>query len=654
MIVTIVLTSLMLTYDVVYGNYYHHNRNTTLHKYGPNVCAVEEISSGNGGGTTYRERGWPIDDRQHRTCGQNTIVRYECCLGFKSVYGCPGCTGVKPTKNVLETAQELGASEFVRYVRQHGLYDSLTSGGPYTIFVPTDEAFSKMDNAHRSAMESYESAIEILRYHVVPLRIVTQNVSSNEMLNTLNDGLQLRFNKYSTKIETINCVTILRKNRIAQNGVVHLINSVLSPYSYSNRNLMQIINQNQDLTVFSKMLEVSRMHQSLKETFQTLTVMVPTDMAFQRFPQNQLRRILSDETLSKAFVLKHILPTPICLSAVTEDQYVRSLADSNNYVKFSCDVKHTVTAQGNCINNDLKLSSNGIIYAINFALSSEEGKSALQIMQHLGLSEFVQIVNIAGLAQTFENFNALTIFAPTNKAFRCMNPMEMYHIRSDPSAARAFVDFHVGRQIMTAENIYDGKTVETFAPGKQLRLQCVQNEFGVEGRRIHFQTVRGYNGAVHVVDHVLYPPTISVEDLIRKNDSFSLYAQAMDLVLGASSEGRMSFEFCSGVHNTYFIPTDYAFRKLGAVELNRLFGNPTRMRQILDNHQADRILPSALIGTRQQYEIKTKNEIVRVSNEGDKFMVNEAEIIETDIITTNGLVHVVDDLILPQNRRRSE
>jgi len=47
------------------------------------------------------------------------------------------------------------------------------------------------------------------------------------------------------------------------------------------------------------MLEVSRMHQSLKEPFQTLTVMVPTDMALQRFPQNQLGRILNDETLSK-------------------------------------------------------------------------------------------------------------------------------------------------------------------------------------------------------------------------------------------------------------------------------------------------------------------------------------------------------------------
>lgn len=47
------------------------------------------------------------------------------------------------------------------------------------------------------------------------------------------------------------------------------------------------------------MLEVSRMHQSLKEPLQTLTVMVPTDIALQRFPQNQLRRILNDESLSK-------------------------------------------------------------------------------------------------------------------------------------------------------------------------------------------------------------------------------------------------------------------------------------------------------------------------------------------------------------------
>lgn len=53
-------------------------------------------------------------------------------------------------------------------------------------------------------------------------------------INIINNILQ---------IETINCVVITRKNHIAQNGVVHLISTVLSPYSYSNRNLIQIINQ---------------------------------------------------------------------------------------------------------------------------------------------------------------------------------------------------------------------------------------------------------------------------------------------------------------------------------------------------------------------------------------------------------------------------
>lgn len=42
----------------------------------------------------------------------------------------------------METAQELGAGKFVQYIQQYGLHDLLISGGPYTIFVPTDEAFA--------------------------------------------------------------------------------------------------------------------------------------------------------------------------------------------------------------------------------------------------------------------------------------------------------------------------------------------------------------------------------------------------------------------------------------------------------------------------------------------------------------------------------
>lgn len=78
-----------------------------------------------------------------------------------------------------------------------------------------------------------------------------------------------------------------------------------------------------------------------------------------------------------AFVLKHLLPTPVCLSAITEEHYIKSLSNEH-YVKFNCDKTNAVTAQGNCITNDLQLSSNGMIYATNFALSAEEGEKYLQ------------------------------------------------------------------------------------------------------------------------------------------------------------------------------------------------------------------------------------------------------------------------------------
>lgn len=97
----------------------------------------------------------------------------------------------------------------------------------------------------------------------------------------------------------------------------------------------------------------------------------------------------------------------------------------------------------------------------------------------------------------------------------------------------------------------------------------------------------------------------------------SLYAQAIDL-LGAST--WLSYEFC-GSQNTYFVPTNFAFNKLGTDQLDRMFNDPMVLRQILNNHQVDRILPSTLIKERLQYEVQTKNEIVHVVNWNKKLTV---------------------------------
>lgn len=138
-------------------------------------------------------------------------------------------------------------------------------------------------------------------------------------------------------------------------------------------------------------------------------------------------------------------------------------------------------------------------------------------------------------------------------------------------------------------------------------------------------------GFVHIV--ILYrlsspPPTSAVRQRfsrLRVVTVRSLYARAMDLLL---LDATASFGFC-GDRNTYFVPTDRAFEKLGPAQLRRTFGSASCLRDVLDGHRADRIVPSALIRERWQYEIRTKNDaIVRVANSGgDKLTVHTFDVL---------------------------
>lgn len=101
-----------------------------------------------------------------------------------------------------------------------------------------------------------------------------------------------------------------------------------------------------------------------------------------------------------------------------------------------------------------------------------------------------------------------------------MNAGELYRIRTDAGAARAFVNQHVGRGTTAADGMYDGQMLDSLAGGKPLRIQCVQTDCAVEGRALNSYVPVGYNGAVHVIDNVLCPASMSVDDLIRRNDSF--------------------------------------------------------------------------------------------------------------------------------------
>lgn len=97
---------------------------------------------------------------------------------------------------------------------------------------------------------------------------------------------------------------------------------------------------------------------------------------------------------------------------------------------------------------------------------------------------------------------------------------------------------------------------------------------------------------------------------------------------------------------TVFAPTDEAFAKLPAGTVEGLLANPEKLKAVLTYHvvagkvMAADVKPGS-VGTVQGSK-------VRLSTKGGKVMIDNANIVKTDIETSNGVIHVIDAVILPK------
>ena len=132
---------------------------------------------------------------------------------------------MKPLKNILETARELGATDFVRYVEESGLQKEWAREGvlpfvrfcfhavnylfslciyskAFTLFAPTNEAFASIPRELRARVDSFRGNIEnpILRYHISDRKITSDTFQADQTIPTLYNGNRLRINKYSSGV----------------------------------------------------------------------------------------------------------------------------------------------------------------------------------------------------------------------------------------------------------------------------------------------------------------------------------------------------------------------------------------------------------------------------------------------------------------------
>jgi uncharacterized surface protein with fasciclin (FAS1) repeats len=130
--------------------------------------------------------------------------------------------------DIVDTA--VGAGSFntlVAAVKAAGLVDTLKSPGPFTVFAPTDEAFAKLpEGTVDSLLKDIPQLTKILTYHVVSGKVLSSDVVKLDKATTV-EGSDVKIDASSGV--KVNDATVVTPDVEADNGVIHVIDTVLLP-----------------------------------------------------------------------------------------------------------------------------------------------------------------------------------------------------------------------------------------------------------------------------------------------------------------------------------------------------------------------------------------------------------------------------------------
>ena len=131
--------------------------------------------------------------------------------------------------DIVDTAVNAGSfNTLVAAVKAAGLVDTLKGPGPFTVFAPSDDAFAKLPaGTVDSLLKDIPKLKKILTYHVVSGKVTAADVVKLTSANTV-EGSSVKINASGGTVK-VNDATVVTPDVASDNGVIHVIDSVLIP-----------------------------------------------------------------------------------------------------------------------------------------------------------------------------------------------------------------------------------------------------------------------------------------------------------------------------------------------------------------------------------------------------------------------------------------
>lgn len=257
----------------------------------------------------------------------------------------------------------------------------------------------------------------------------------------------------------------------------------------------------------------------------------------------------------------------------------------------------------------------------------------------------VAAVKAAGLVETLKGKGPFTVFAPTDEAFAKLPKGTVEELLKPENKDKlvAILTYHVVPGRVMAADVVKLKSAKT-VQGQEVTIAVKGGTVSVDAAKVVKTDISCSNGVIHVIDSVILPkepakPADIVDTAVSAGKFGTLVAAVKAAGLVETLKGEGPF--------TVFAPTDAAFAKLpkGTVEDLLKPENKDKLVAILTYHVVPGRLKAADVVAAK--ELKTVNgKTAAVTTEGGAKIAG-VSIIATDIETSNGVVHVIDSVMLP-------
>ncbi len=572
-----------------------------------------------------------------------------------------------PLTTIVETAVAAGNfTTLVAALEATDLDDTLSdTSQEFTVFAPTDDAFALLGQETIDALLADPTTLaDILTYHVISGAVPSETAISLAgtkvaMVNEDEVGLSLSGNSL-----LVNTVTVTATDIMASNGIIHVLDAVLLPPADKTEPTMNIVDTavaNGGFTKLVEALQVTGLDAVLADESAEFTVFAPTDAAFALIDEKTMNTLLANPETLKSILLQHVV-SDMSVDSITaftlNGQSVETASEAMQPIAINTTSDMLTFGGVNVTTTDIH-TTNGIIHVIDAVVVGEVEIPAFMSLVEVAVDNgsFTTLADAlvaTGLDKVLGNLDqSYTVFAPTDAAFdklpegtldnlttEQLSDILLYHVL--PGTVRSDAAISLAQS--------DANTATTAAESS-IALSFVTPTLFANGAKVSSADVMATNGVIHVVDTVILPPTSvdesanSIVDVaVADTDNFSTLVTALteaDLVTALADETKTY---------TVFAPTNAAFDKVDATALANLLADVPALTEVLLTHVvADKAITTVDAYAENGMTLTTMSgNTIEVSVDADSgmLMIGGAKVTTTEIVTSNGIIHVIDTVIL--------